>query len=64
MKQWQEASGSMGQGLLGAAVSGFMRSIPLEAPQLKSQVVDLATWDAQRIYDEICQQVLESRVQL
>lgn len=33
---------SMAVGLLGAAVCGFMRSMPLEAPQLKTQVVDLS----------------------
>ena len=43
---------------------GFMRSMPLEAPQLKSQVVDLPgslEAAAQRIYDEICQEVLQSK---
>lgn len=32
----------MAVGLLGAAVCGFMRSMPLEAPQLKTQVLDLS----------------------
>eukprot|EP00438_Fugacium_kawagutii_P024265 Skav222461 [mRNA] locus=scaffold5414:3595:11104:- [translate_table: standard] len=31
----------MARGLLGAGVCGFMRSMPLEAPQLKTQVLDL-----------------------
>jgi 3-oxoacyl-(acyl-carrier-protein) synthase len=37
----QAASETIGRGLLGAAASGFMRSMPLEAPQLRSQTVDL-----------------------
>ena len=42
----QEADGAessaMAVGLLGAAVCGFMRSMPLEAPPLKTQVLDLS----------------------
>lgn len=46
--QCQEAEGAaadadaMARGLLGAGVCGFMRSMPLEAPQLKTQVLDLS----------------------
>ena len=40
--QEAEASGDfMGRGLLGAAALGFMRSMPLEAPKLQAQVIDL-----------------------
>ena len=40
--QEAEASGEgMGRGLLGAAAWGFMRSMPLEAPKLQAQVIDL-----------------------
>ena len=46
LREPQEADASqatsMAVGLLGAAVCGFMRSMPLEAPQLKTQVVDLS----------------------
>ena len=35
-------SSAMAVGLLGAAVCGFVRSMPLEAPQLKTQVLDLS----------------------
>ncbi|CAE7626007.1 ppsA [Symbiodinium sp. CCMP2456] len=40
--QEAEASGEgIGRGLLGAAAWGFMRSMPLEAPKLQAQVIDL-----------------------
>jgi len=31
----------LGRGLMGSAAWGFMRSIPLEAPQLRTRVIDL-----------------------
>lgn len=37
-----DAGDAMARGLLGAGVCGFMRSMPLEAPQLKTQVLDLS----------------------
>ncbi|CAL1148755.1 unnamed protein product [Cladocopium goreaui] len=69
----QEAEGApssaMAVGLLGAAVCGFMRSMPLEAAQLKTQVLDLPSsfassldsW-AQKLSEELACQDLESEV--
>ncbi|CAK9055131.1 unnamed protein product [Durusdinium trenchii] len=67
----QEASDAgeeqMGKGLLGAAACGFMRSMPLDAPQLKTQVVDLPaafeseSW-AEKLQLELSQEAFDAEV--
>ena len=51
--QEADASEGIGKGLLGATAWGFMRSMPLEAPQLRAQVIDLTEPQLARIAEAL-----------